>query len=366
MRDGGARRFEAAWAEARDAFEALLRAHGIVGGTLLVTHGADVRGRAHYGMADREAGRPVEADTIFHWASITKTLTGLAVMQLRDRGRLGLDDALVDHLPELRAVHNPFGPMEAVTIRHVMSHAAGFRQATWPWGGDRDWHPHEPAAWAQLAAMLPYTEIHFAPGSRFRYSNLAVVFLGRIIEQITGDPYAAYAEKNILRPLGMHRSYFDHTPYHLLPHRANNYDLVDGVPQPNGLDFHTGVTVSNGGLNAPAADLARYLAFLAGRHAPEVLARASLEAMWVPQHPAGADGPYRQFIGLSFFGFEGKGLRVVGHTGSQKGFRAFLYLDPATGAGAAAAVNATGRGGPPDAMALLHALRRRLFDTVFP
>ncbi|MDX1548464.1 MAG: hypothetical protein R3247_15805, partial [Rhodothermales bacterium] len=108
------------------------------------------------------------------------------------------------------------------------------------------------------------------------------------------------------------------------------------------------------------------LAFLAGRHAPEVLARASLEAMWVPQHPAGADGPYRQFIGLSFFGFEGKGLRVVGHTGSQKGFRAFLYLDPATGAGAAAAVNATGRGGPPDAMALLHILRRRLFDTVFP
>lgn len=372
-RDEDPFRFEAVWAEVRDAFEAMLRAHGIVGGSLLVQRGARVLGHACYGFADLEARRPVDAGTIFHWASITKTLTAVAVMQLCDDGRLALGDPLVAHLPALRAVHNPFGPVEAITIRHVLSHAAGFRQATWPWGGDRDWHPHEPARWAQIAAMLPYTEIRFAPGSRFGYSNLAVVFLGRIIEQVTGDAYAVYVDKNLLKPLGMHSSYFDHTPRHLMRHRSNSYTVSGGVPTAHGPDFHTGATVSNGGLNAPAGDMARYLAFLAGAAEPAtqarydtILARPSLEAMWAPQHPAGAYGPYRQSIGLGFFVMEGEGLRVVGHTGVQRGFRAFTYVDPATGCGAAAVFNTMGPGGPPAAKALLHALRRRLFESIFP
>jgi hypothetical protein len=71
--------------------------------------------REHYGFADLDAQRRTDDHTIYHWASITKTFTAIALMQLRDRGRLSLDDPAVRHVPELRLAHNPFGPIEAVT-----------------------------------------------------------------------------------------------------------------------------------------------------------------------------------------------------------------------------------------------------------
>ncbi len=106
----------------------------------------------------------VDEDTIYHWASITKTFTGIAIMQLRDRGLLSLDDPAVKYVPELREVHNPYGDISQVTIRHLMTHSAGFRAGTWPWGGDQPWHPFEPTRWAQVVAMMPYTELQFRPG----------------------------------------------------------------------------------------------------------------------------------------------------------------------------------------------------------
>ena len=124
-------------------------------------------------------------------------------MQLRDRGLLSLDDPVVKYVPELRLAHNPFGDIAQVKIRHLMSHSAGFRASTWPWGGDKPWHPFEPTSWEQLVAMLPYTDVQFAPGSKYSYSNPGVIFLGRIIQLLSGDDYEVYVAKNILMPLGM-------------------------------------------------------------------------------------------------------------------------------------------------------------------
>ena len=237
----------------------------MIGASLWFLRGDSVLAREYHGKADLESGRLVDAHTIYHWASITKTMTAIAIMQLRDRGRLSLDDPIVKYVPELRLVHNRFGPMEAVTIRHLLSHSAGFRNPTWPWGGNQPWHPHEPTEWAQLVAMMPYTEIRFPPGTRYSYSNPGIVFLGRVIETLSGDDYEVYIDKNLFKPLGMTRSYFDLTPYHLLGDRSNNYEVRNGRPVANGLDFDTGITVSNGGLNAPLTDMAKYFAFLLGQ-----------------------------------------------------------------------------------------------------
>ena len=161
------------------------------------------------GYQDSTTKTPTAPTTIYHWASITKTFTGIAIMQLRDRGLLTLDTPAVTYVPELRRVHNPFGDISQVTIRTLMQHAAGFRASTWPWGGDKPWHPYEPTSWEQLAAMLPYTELLFAPGTEYRYSNPGIVFLGRIIEELSGEDFEVYVTKNILMPLGMHRTFFD-------------------------------------------------------------------------------------------------------------------------------------------------------------
>lgn len=80
-------------------------------------------------------------------------------MQLRDRGLLKLDDPVVKYVPELRSAHNPFGDMSEITVRHLMTHSAGFRNPTWTWrDGSKDWQPFEPRGWAQLVAMMPLFE----------------------------------------------------------------------------------------------------------------------------------------------------------------------------------------------------------------
>jgi CubicO group peptidase (beta-lactamase class C family) len=254
-------------------------------------------------------------------------------MQLRDRGLLKLDDPVIKYLPELRAVHDPFGDKSEITIRQLMSHSAGFRNPTFPWkDSTKEWQPHEPQDWEQLVAMFPYTEVKFKPGSRFSYSNLGVIFLGRIIELITKDDFEVYIDKNIFKPLEMYRSYFDATPYHLLKYRSHSYYIENGNRKPGRFDVNTGITVSNGGLNAPLPDMVKYLNFLVGDLQKQpvyegMLKRSSLEEMWQPvvesnENANGNPEPGLK-VGLSFFLDERNAL--IGHTGDQNGF--VMYID---------------------------------------
>ncbi|MCA8954221.1 MAG: beta-lactamase family protein [Planctomycetes bacterium] len=324
---------------------------GVVGGSLMFLRageqGLTEVGFEGYGFADRDAGRAVDRDTIFHWASCTKTLTGIAMMQLRDRGRLELADPIVGYLPELREVHDPFGKLETITLRHLLSHSAGFRAGTWPWK-NAPWQPHEPTRWSQLVAMMPYTELEFEPGTRFSYSNPGIVLLGQVLEQLTGDDYEVYMQKNVLGPLGMTCTYYDITPYHLQRFRSHSYARTATGTEDLGPDFDTGITVSNGGLNAPLPDMARYLAFLlgaceAGSPAAGVLARDSLREMWQPQVASQPQGSER--IGLTFFLQEHEGSLFPTHTGGQRSFVTFFYVHPDSGTAALGAFN-TGTSGP--------------------
>ena len=321
------------WDAVEQVFHQQIKAAGIVGGSILVVRDGNVAATATDGYQDLSTRRLVDAETIFHWASITKTFTGIAIMQLRDRGLLSLDDPIVKFVPEFRAVHNPFGDIGEVTIRHMMTHSSGLRASTWPWGGDKPWQPFEPTRWEQLVAMFPYTELAFAPGTKYSYSNPGVIFLGRIIELLSGDDYEMYITKNILMPLGMHSSFFDRAPYHLLPHRSHSYFRTDSGIEEGRFNFDTGITVSNGGLNAPLGDMAKYVAFLTSdRPTPvsdAILKRSSLEEMWKPQLAAtdgeGATGTSAQ-AGLSFFVERHGGLELVAHSGDQNGFISHVYI----------------------------------------
>lgn len=363
--------FQQAWQEVAHHWEQQVETQGVVGSSLAFLHpDGELLAFETFGLADEASGRPVTEETIYHWASITKTFTGIAILQLRDRGLLRLDDPIVRYVPELTAVHDPFGRLEEITIRHLLSHSAGFRASTFPWGGGEDWHPHEPTNWEQLVAMLPYTTLLFEPGERFSYSNPGIVFLGQVIERLTGDDWEVYVDKNVLRPLGMSRSYFDVSPYHLVAHRSNNYFVREGKAEAQGLDFDTGITVSNGGLNAPVPDMLRYLRLLGGSYSadsPEagVLSRTSLNEMWTMEVPFedGSGG-----LGLTYFLLDEGGRRFIGHTGGQKAFVSFIYVDPSTGAAAIAAFNTLGLDDPPrpDTRQILADVRSALFRTVFP
>jgi CubicO group peptidase (beta-lactamase class C family) len=383
----------------RPRFEAELSRHGVVGGGFAFVHGPAPATQFFFGQARKETSQAADAETAYNWASITKTMTAIAILQLRDRGLLSLDDPAVRYVPELRQVHSAYGPIDAITIRHLLTHSAGFRNPTWPWDCDDatncDWQPFEPTQWTQVAAMLPYTHIAFAPGSRWSYSNLGYVFLGQIIERLSGDDFEVYIDKNILKPLEMHSSYFDRAPYFLEGHVSASYLRAGAKLTLQPFNFDTGITTSNSGLKAPIPDMVKYLRFLIGDPANPryevVLKRSSLEEMWTGVLPAVEPGkaptPYtagphgsQPKMGLGFFVVESGGRRYIYHDGDQGGFSSELLIDAAGHSASIMAVNTTDTGAPEPA-ATLHpqsntepdpntdlrqTLRTVLIETVFP
>lgn len=322
-------------------YEKELKDNGVVGSSFVFLRDNKIVADYKYGSANLAKSQPVDENTIYPWASNTKPFTGIAIMQLRDRGLLDLDDPLTKYLPELRAVHNSFGSMDEITIRHLMTHSAGFRGGTWPFAGGKDWEPFEPQYYSQLVAMFPYTEIRFKPGSKFSYSNLGIVFLGRLIETLTKDDYEVYIDKNILKPLEMYRSYFDATPYHLLNDRSHSYYVENGKRSEGKFDANTGITVSNSGLNSPMTDMIKYLDFLIGDRNDTkkqavyngVLKRPSLEEMWQPRLKTDSDANgnkgFTTDVGLIYFIDKSLSPTHLGHGGDQNGFISYLDFDPA-------------------------------------
>ena len=153
----------AGWPEAVRAFEELFRTDSVVGGSLAYLRDGRIVARYDAGFADRDGSIRISPRTIFHYASITKTLTAVAILQLRDRGLLSLDDPITRWVPELRQVHNPYGSMDSITLRMLLSHSTGFQDPTWPYRRYVSWEPFEPTRWEQLVAMMPYQEIHWRP-----------------------------------------------------------------------------------------------------------------------------------------------------------------------------------------------------------
>jgi CubicO group peptidase (beta-lactamase class C family) len=349
------------WTEFTAAFDAFAAGDSIVGGATLILRDGRVLAHHEFGQADRGRGEAMTDRAIFHWASITKTLTAIAVMQLRDRGKLSLDDRVTRYIPELRQVHDAYGSMDDITIRMLLSHSSGLQNPTWPWDSGKPWEPFEPTHWEQLVAMMPYQELLFAPGSRFGYSNPAFIYLARIVEQITGDPFETYIQKNVWTPLGLGRSYFGATPFYASRWRSNNYTLrTDTTGKTslavNGRDFDPGITRPNSGWNAPLSDLVLYLAFLTGathgdstvgRLYDTVLKRRTLEEMWRPVVAVDPAEGLGDAVGLSFFLFlRDNSPTLVGHTGEQAGFRSFIYLNPKTSVAVIGAVNTTNEARP--------------------
>jgi len=380
----------AQWTAFTQVFDSYADSDRIVGASVALLHDGRVVAHHEHGFANRARGLPVTERTIFHYGSITKTLTAIAIMQLRDRGLLTLDDPITRYVPELRRVHDAFGSIDSVTLRMLLSHTAGFQNPTWPYTDDKSWQPFEPTDWSQLVAMMPYQELLFKPGSRYGYSNPGFIYLARVIEQLSGDPWENYIQKNILSPLGLTRSYFGTTPYYLTADRSHNYyarkDSATGRDTviDNGADFDPGITIPNGGWNAPLGDLEKYLAFLTSSANGDpalqarydaVLPHRDLEEMWRPYLSVTTDaqsaaaqalakGNTLETTGISFFVVRRGTGTFIGHTGSQAGFTAFIYLNPATSDAIVAAFNTEKQGGSWSSRSSFSVIRDRALDLI--
>ncbi len=221
-----------------------------IGASALVWKDGDERCFAATGNADREADRPIARDTLFQIFSMTKPVTGTALLQLWEQGKFGLDDPLEWHLPEYAALtvaagENPDGtlilraPSRKVTVRDVLRHTAGF---TYGADGepqnaaDRAWARLQPLSstntLAQFSAAMAQVPLLYDPGTHWNYSA-GVDVQARLVEVLSGQPFADYVAGHIFQPLGMKDSGWKRSPADR-PRLARIYEGENGalVPWP--------------------------------------------------------------------------------------------------------------------------------------
>jgi CubicO group peptidase (beta-lactamase class C family) len=151
------------------------------------------------GVADALSGEPMTADRLFRIGSITKTFVATAILQLRDEGKLNLEDALVRHLPAAEKMRSAFGPIDRVTLRDLLQHTAGMPRELPVRRVD------EPIARSDgdFIAAIPEMELVRAPGEAHQYSNVGYRLLGFVVERVSNRTFADYVGSELLAPLGM-------------------------------------------------------------------------------------------------------------------------------------------------------------------
>lgn len=310
------------------------------GGVAGVVHGDDLAWSGGVGFADTAARQPTRPATIYRIASITKTFTGTAIMQLRDAGRLDLDDPAVAYLPELRSAVSPFAAIEAVTIRRMLSHESGLPAE--PPGTDWSVPAYQGAAERTLARAGDIV-LRLPPSTQHMYSDLAYQLLGEIVARLSGTSYPQYVRESILDPLGMSATGFEPLAGTLLARRATGYgwralsDELDPAPAMSAV-------WAEGGLWSCVADLARWVSFQlrAYRDQPgalPVLAAASLREMHTPRYLA--DDRWTQAWGISWCAGRRDDVSWIQHSGGLPGFTATVCFDPGRQVGAIVLLNGT-------------------------
>jgi CubicO group peptidase (beta-lactamase class C family) len=262
------------------------------------------------GAADVEAGIDATPDTQFRCGSITKTFTAAAIMQLRDAGKLDLEDTLDVHVEG--AAHKP-------SIRRLLSHASGLQRET----QDDSWLTLRFAPPDELLATLESAEMVLPSGARFHYSNLAYALLGIVVERVSGLRYTDYVRERLFEPLGLSRLSFEPEPPAAKGYVGQPY--ADRVW--NAIDVETGAWASAGQLWGTVGDLCRWGAFLADPD-EAVLAKTSAEEMRTVQVIADHERWTAGYgLGLAL---RRDGERILaGHSGSMPGFIAMLFFSPA-------------------------------------
>jgi CubicO group peptidase (beta-lactamase class C family) len=271
----------------------------------------------------RVGDSPPTPDTQYRIGSITKTFTALAVMRLRDEGRVALTDPLDAHVSG-----SPFGDR---TIGQLLSHAGGVQAETaGPW-----WERTPGGGWEETVGALDATAAPHAAGRRFHYSNLGFGALGEVVARTRGRPWFEVLRDEILAPLGMQRTTYRPQPPHatgLAVHPWAEAVMVEP-------EHDHGLLAAAGQLWSTLEDLGRLAALLLG-DTGDVLSSDTLDEMAEPTQLESA-GDVTVSYGLGLETIEADGSRLLGHNGAMPGFVASVFVDRDARFGTAWASNIT-------------------------
>ncbi len=288
-----------------------------------------------FGYADLEKKTPVTPQSLFRIASNSKTFTATAAMQLRDEGKLKLNDPITKYLKDFY-IRDPFPDAPPITIFNLMTHTSGLpREAGFPYWTDRKFPTMK-----QIMDSLPEQEMIYPPGTRIKYSNLGMALLGEIVAVASGMSYDKYVRENIFRPLGMHStsvflSEKDKkrlvTPY--------SHRFPDGTRQVMPFTDAKGLAPA-ANITSNVEDLARFvsLQFRSGkREGVQILNGYTLQEM---HRPLFLKPDWSGGYGLGFRVWKDGDLSLAGHGGWVAGNRSQISFIPSEKIGVIVLTNA--------------------------
>ena len=339
------------WIDAHLAYEQL------PGISAAIVHDQDLIWSRGFGFADLEREVAVSPQTIFSICSVSKLFTSIAVMQLRDAGKLNLDDPVEEHLPWFD-IQQTYTDVPPATVRGLLTHSSGLpRESPFPYWTD----PAFPFPTREEMRERLRSQRTLYPTDRyFQYSNLGMALLGEIVSAASGMPYDSYVRQRILEPLGMTDTTTD-LPLRLAGGQlATGYTPLDRSGQRQALAlFQARAIAPAAGYASTVEDLGRFAAWQfsllgskwGGATGPvpgaSILRPSTLREMqrvhWVDPELFASEGSQ---WGLGFGLYQGDERTVdgtyVGHGGACPGFRTSLLLQPDTKIAAIAMINAEG------------------------
>jgi CubicO group peptidase (beta-lactamase class C family) len=342
---------EAALPQLEAVFESYRKQRDIPGLAFGVVIDGDLVIAKGLGVRDVESSEPVTADTVFRIASMTKSFTALAILKLRDEGKLSLEDPVAKWIPELAKLRYPTTDSAPLRVRQLLTHGAGFPEDN-PWG-DRQLDASDEKLDAWLAAGLPFST---SPDTAYEYSNYGFALLGRIVTKASGTPYRDYVEKEILAPLGMHASTLEPAAVpkevRAIGYRKSGEGYAEVPPLAHG------AFGAMGGLLTSSRDLSRYVAYQLAAFPPRdgeedgPVKRSSRREMQMAWRPStflvSRPSPIAKLEAVS--SSYGYGLavsrtcdfdHVVAHSGGLPGFGSHMRWLPEYGVGIFAMANLT-------------------------
>ena len=321
------------------AVAGIVSRHATVGFAVGVIRGGRFDLFHGHGVADIASDAPIAEDTVFRIASITKTFTAIAVMQLAERGLVDLDAPANDYLHAFRLV--PTQPTwRPATLRHLLTHTAGLGELAHPAGVFRPDFGESFEAGGSLPSLAAFygggLGVYAEPGTRFVYNNHGSATLGQVVEDVTGEPLDRYFRDHIFEPLGMVDSDLLRSEQ-VRSRLATGYEIgLKGVKTVGERDM---VTAGAASIYSTPKDMARYLAALLEGGSNEhgsILKPETLAAMFEPQY---RPDPRIPGMGLGFFRKDLSGHLAVGHQGTHPGFHSQVLIAPDDGVGVMAFTN---------------------------
>ena len=287
-----------------------------------------------YGYADLEKKIPATPSTAYRIASITKLFTATAILQLRDEGKLQLDDPVAKHLDWFH-LDDPFDDSPVITIRHLLTHTSGLpRELNALYWDDMNFPEH-----GEFVKMFQEASTILPRETELKYSNVAFNVLGEVISSVSGKPYPDYVKEHILKPLGMAGT--EVVPKENMPALAKGYGFRrPGQARRIESFFDKRAMAASGNMASSVEDLAKFISlqFREGRAGDaQILKGSTLREMqrvhWL--HPSWKGG---RGLGWSVVNVDGQ-VRIT-HGGSVPGYRTFVSAVPADKFGVIVLTNA--------------------------